>query len=57
MVMRLDFLVLSLLRDVTGKDGIEVGRDSDNRVVDGSSEVSFCSFLHLEEDHQRDFFG
>ena len=30
---------------------VEIGRDSDNRVIDGCSKVSFCSFLHLEEDH------
>ena len=28
-------------------------QDSDDGVGDGCSEVSFCSFFHLEEDHQR----
>jgi hypothetical protein len=36
---------------------VEIGRDGDNRAVDGCSEVGFGSLLHLEEYHQRDFFG
>jgi hypothetical protein len=33
------------------------GRDSDDGMGDLLAEVSFGSFLHLDQDHGRDFFG
>ena len=35
---------------------VEVGGDGNDRVINGGSEVRFSGFLHLEEDHRRDFF-
>lgn len=48
-------------RDHTGILGsltlrvVEVGGNSNDSVVDGSTEVSLSSFLHLEKNHGRDF--
>ena len=36
---------------------IEVGRDGDDSVVDGGSEVRLGGLLHLEQDHGRNFLG
>ena len=35
---------------------VEVGGDGDDGIVDGRAKVGFGGFLHLEEDHGRDFF-
>jgi len=49
-------------RDHTGILGsltlgvVEVSGDGNHSVGDGGTEISFSGFLHLEEDHGRDFF-
>jgi hypothetical protein len=36
---------------------VEVGWDCDHGVFDGAAEIRFSGFLHLQENHRRDFFG
>ena len=36
---------------------VEVGGDGDDGLLDFLAEVSFSDFLHLDEDHGRNFFG
>ena len=50
-------------RDETGVLGglalrvVEVGRDGNDSVVDGATEVSLSGLAHLDEDHGRNLFG
>jgi hypothetical protein len=34
---------------------VEVSGDSDDSLLDGLSELGFSNFLHLDEDHRRNF--
>ena len=36
---------------------VEVGRDSDDSVVDGATEVSLSGLTHLDQDHSRNLLG
>ena len=36
---------------------VEVSGNSDDSILDGFSDVCLCDFLHLEENHGRDFFS
>lgn len=36
---------------------VEIGGHSDNSVLDSSVKVSFSDFLHLDENHRRNFFS